>query len=181
MTTLAYTQALGLAGADGASYNTSVTLTDISPGGIADPKWFPGGEFLKVGTEIELDAWGTYQVNATTPTLLLGFYLGGVAGVALGATSAVTVTNSATVNWKWRLHLDCVIQATGTSGKISCDGYSELSTSLTAVTRRNMPEVAWAQTTIDTTVQKAITVGAQWSASAAGNIAICRFLRVRVD
>lgn len=181
MTTLAYTQALGLAGADGASYNTSVTLTDISPGGATDPLWFPGGEFLKVGTKIELDAWGTYAVSGTTPTLLLGFYYGTVSGVALGATSAVAVTNSATVNWKWRLHLDCVIQATGTSGKISCDGYSEVATSLTAVTRRNMPEVAWAQVTIDTTVQKALTVGGQWGTSAAANIAFCRFLRFRVD
>jgi hypothetical protein len=44
-----------------------------------------------------------------------------------------------------------------------------------------MPEVAWAQTTIDTTIQKAITVGGQWGTSAAANIAFCRFLRVRVD
>ena len=56
MTVLQATLPLGpLHPADGASYNTSTTLTDVSPGGITNPLWFPGGQFLTVGTQIEID------------------------------------------------------------------------------------------------------------------------------
>lgn len=182
MTTLLYTQALGPHhDADGTSYNTSTTLTDVSNGAATNPYFLPGGSFLQEGTMFELDAWGTYATNATTPTLILGFYYGGVAGIALAASTAVAVTNTATINWPWKLHYDGVIQTGGTSGAILGHGYQEIATSLTAVAHREIPETATAQVTIDTTVQKAITVGAQWGTSAAGNILICRFLRIRID
>lgn len=182
MAILQYTMPLGPGhDADGASYNTSTTLTDVSPGGLTNPLWFPGGQFLQEGMSIEIDAWGTFAVSGTTPTLLLGFYYGGVAGVALAATTAVAVTNSATVNWPWTIHYDGTIQQTGTSGLILGHGYCTVGTSLVAETKRSIPEVTTAQVTIDTSVQKMITVGAQWGASAAANILICRQLRVRVD
>lgn len=164
----------------GASYNTSVALTDVGPGGITNPKICPAGK-LQVGSYLELDASGTYQVNATTPTLLLGFYWGLVAGaLPLIASTARAVTNSATVNWPWTIHYEGEVMATGTSGSIEGHGWYEVGTSLTAVTKIQLPETAAAAVTIDTTINKFISVGAQWGTSAAGNIVFCRYFRAAV-
>lgn len=153
----------------GASYNTSAALTDISPA----PQLVLPANFLYVGQALRLSAFGTYAVSGTTPTLLLGFYYGGVAGIALAATPALTVTNSATVNWAWRLEATATVRSTGSTGTIMVQGWCDLATSLTTVTHTPIPVTTLATVTIDTTSAKAITVGAQWGTSAAANIAFC--------
>ena len=165
--------------AAGASYNTSVTITDVSPGGLTNPIEMPGSA-LDLGSVIRINAWGTYAVSATTPTIILGFYYGGVAGTALAVTAATAVTNSATVNWPWRMYWEGMVTATGTSGAILGNGWWDLATSLTATTHLPRPATAPASVTIDTTVQKAVTTGATWGASAAANILFCNFMSVEL-
>lgn len=164
-----------MAVADGAAYNTSVTLTDVS----ATPQKQLPAMFLEAGTEIELNAYGNFSTTGT-PTLLLGFYYGGVAGVALAASSAVT-TGSAAASWPWLLYYRGRVRAVGTSGQIVGQGVLQLGTSLTAFTTRPIPETLAARTvTIDTTIVKTITVGAQWGTSSASNTLTCNDMSVVV-
>ena len=148
----------------GAAYNTSVTLTDVSPA----PQTIIPASFLQVGSAIKVTAWGFFTNTSTTPTLLLGVYYGGVAGVALGATGATTTTSTAT-NIPFRLEYTGIVRTIGSSGSIMGQGFVDLATSLTAVTRIPIPATALATVTIDTTSAKALTIGAQWGTSAAGN------------
>ena len=163
--------------ASGASYNTSTTLTDISPGATANPILLPAGS-LDIGTIIRVNAHGSYATSATTPTLLLGVYYGGVAGTALATCGTPTVANTATANWRWQLYWEGVVQATGTSGSIFGSGWVDMAASLTTTTHIPMPVIATAAVTVDTTVQKAWTIGGQWGTSAAANIAFCYMMSV---
>jgi hypothetical protein len=158
----------------GVSYNTSTTLTAISPGAATNTLWTPGGaQGFKAGTIIELSAWGTVSTSGTTPNITLGFYYGGTAGVVL-ASGTVTLTNQAGVAWPWKMRYEGRVTNTGTSGSINGYGTLEISTSLTALTPRNIPETTAAGiVTIDTTIAKSLVVGGTWSASAATNIAFC--------
>lgn len=149
---------------DGTAYASSTTLTDVSP----TPPIVLAANQLEVGSEIEISACGNFSTTGT-PTLLLGIYLGGVAGVALAASSAVT-TGSAAASWPFMLKYRGVVRSTGTSGSINGQGEFLLGTALTAFTVRPIPETLAARTvTIDTTAAKSITIGAQWGTSSASN------------
>jgi hypothetical protein len=155
------------------SYNTSTTLTAVSPGGAANPMWYPGNT-MKAGNIVELEAWGTISTSGTTPTMLLGFYWGGTAGVVLAASTAVTLTNQAAVAWPWRMYYKGRVTATGTAGSITGIGELQLGSSLTAFTARRIPETTAAMTvSIDTSINKAVVVGATWGTSAGTNILFC--------
>lgn len=157
----------------GVAYNTSTTLTDVSPGGTTNPYLIPGGT-LQPGSVIRVEAYGTFS-NTATPTLILGLYFGGVAGVALVASSAVTTTTAAT-NWAWYLKYVGRVTAIGTAGTIIGGGEVHFPTALTTFTARRLPETAMAAVTIDTTVNKALTIGAQWGTSSASNTLTCHVM-----
>lgn len=160
---------------DGAAYATSITLTDVSP---APQILFPA-MFLEHGSELEINAAGQFS-NTGTPTLLLGFYWGGVAGVALAASTAVTTTTGAAA-WPWQLHYRGVVRTTGSTGSIQGQGRLYLGTALTAFTVRPIPETLAARTvTFDTSTAKTITVGAQWGTSSASNTLTCTDISVKV-
>jgi hypothetical protein len=163
--------------ANGAAYNTSVTLTDVSP----TPPITLNANLLELGSELEINASGEFSTTGT-PTLLLGIYYGGVAGAALAASSAIT-TGSAAAAWPWQLHYRGVIRAigSGSNGSINGQGRLYLGTSLTAFTVRPIPETAAARTVaIDTTLAKTVTVGAQWGTSSASNTLTCNDISVKL-
>ena len=163
------------ASADGTALASSTTLTDVS---LAPQITLPAN-FLEVGMRIRLEAFLTYS-NTSTPTLLVGFYYGGVAGSALAASSAVTTTTGAT-SWPLILRYVGQVRAVGSSGSIVGQGEYLLSSSLTAFSSRPIPEVAASRTvTIDTTAAKALTVGAQWGTSSASNTITCNDFTVTV-
>lgn len=156
------------ASADGTALASSTTLTDVS---LAPQITLPAN-FLEVGMRIRLEAFLTFSTTGT-PTLLTGFYYGGVAGSALAASSAVT-TGSAAAAWSVILRYLGQVRAIGSSGSIVGQGELQLGTALTTFTGRPIPEVAASRTvTIDTTVAKALTVGAQWGTSSASNTITC--------
>lgn len=161
--------------ASGTAYATSVTLTDVS----ALPNITIPAGLLEAGMELEIRAMGQFS-NTGTPTLLLGLYYGGVAGVALAASSAITTTTGATA-WPWRIDYRGVVRTTGSSGSINGQGALYLGTALTAFTIRPIPEVAANRTaTIDTTTAKILTVGAQWGTSSASNTLTCDDISVKM-
>lgn len=149
------------------AYNTATALTDVSPGAATNGALIIPANFLDVGSTLRLTASGFFS-NTATPTLLLGFYFGAVAGVALAATAATTTTVSA-VSWPFRMEYTGTVQVRGSSGKIMGSGYVMLATSLTAYSLIPLPATAIAQVTIDTTTAKAVTVGAQWGTNSVSN------------
>lgn len=153
--------------ASGGAYASSNTLTDVSP----TPNITIPANFLQPGMLLRVQAAGTFS-NTGTPTLLLGVYYGAVAGTALAATSAITTTTGAT-NWQWTVEYVGRVRTIGSSGTIMGFGSVDLSTSLTAVTHRPIPETALANVTIDTTTAKALTLGAQWGTNNASNTLTC--------
>lgn len=163
--------------ADGTAYNTSVTLTDVSPA----PQIVPSAVVLiEPGMEFEINAYGEFSTTAT-PTLLMGLYWGGVAGVALAASTAVTM-GTATA-WPWQLYYRGRVRAIGSSGQIKGEGSWSFGSSLTAATVRQIPETSAGRTvTIDTTSgsAKALTVGAQWGTSSASNTLTCYDLSIDI-
>lgn len=134
------------------------------------------GQQLGQGTMIDIEAWGVAS-NTATPTLILGVYYGLVAGTALAVSTAKTTT-TAMSNWEWHLWYTGRVVAHGTSGSIIGSGYWRLPTSLTAWTEFRLPETAPAAVTIDTTVNKSVSIGATWSASSASNSITCHFMKV---
>jgi hypothetical protein len=149
---------------NGSAYANSVALTDVSP----TPAITIPANFLEPGSELEIRAHGEFSTTGT-PTLLLGFYYGGVAGVALGATAAIT-TASGAASFPWMLEYRGVCRTNGGSGTINGMGRLYLGTSLVLLSMNALPASAAARTvTIDTTGAKAITVGAQWGTASASN------------
>lgn len=149
----------------GASYNTSAALTDVS----LAPQIVLPANFLQIGSAIRCTGWGTFS-NTATPTLLLGVYYGGVAGVALAATTAITTITAATV-WPWRVQTETTVRTVGASGTAITHGTALYPATIsTFQAAYAMPgTAAGTAVTIDTTTAKAITLGAQWSASSASN------------
>lgn len=159
--------------ADGAALASSTTLTDISP----TPSIVIPANQLELGSELYIEAMGEFSDTAT-PTLLLGLYFGGVAGVALAASAAITAASGVT-GVPWILKYRGVVRAVGSSGSINGQGVLILGTSLTAVALSPIPITKALRTvTIDTTTAKAITVGAQWGASSPSNTVTCNDLSV---
>lgn len=153
--------------AAGTALASSTTLTDIS----VAPQFVLPANFLQPGSALRLTAFGVFSTTAT-PTLLLGFYYGGVAGVALAATGAIT-TGSGVTNVPWRLELTTTVRTTGSSGTAMSQGIFGMGTGVGAWNFLPLPNTALATVSIDTTAAKALTVGAQWSASSASNTVTC--------
>ena len=161
--------------ASGSAYASSTTLTDVSPA----PNITIPANFLQPGMGIKMRAAATFS-NTSTPTLLVGFYYGGVAGTALAASSAITTTTGAT-NWPITMEYVGRVRTVGSSGTIMGYGYLDIATSLTALTHRPIPETALATVTIDTTANKALTMGAQWGTSSSSNTLTCVHFEVTID
>lgn len=154
---------------------TFTTLRDISTA----PQITLPANALELGSELELQASGEFSTTGT-PTFTLGFYLGGVAGVALAASSAIT-TGSGAAAWPWVMRWRGVVRAIGTAGSIKGQGVLYFGTSLTAFTVRPIPETAATRTVaIDTTVAKALTVGSACGTSSGSNSITCYDLSAKL-
>lgn len=149
---------------NGTALGNSVVLTDVSP----LPNIVLPANLLEAGSEIEIRAHGEFSTTGT-PTLLMGVYFGGVAGVALGATAAIT-TASGAASFPWVLDYRGVVRSIGSAGSINGMGRFYLGTSLVVGSTNMLPATAAARTVaVDTTSAKAITIGAQWGTASASN------------
>lgn len=161
--------------ASGTALATSTTLTNISP----SPDIVLPANLLEQGSELEIRAMGQFSTTGT-PTILIGVYYGGVAGVALAATAATT-TGSAAAAWPWMFDFRGVVRVIGSTGSMNGQGRLYLGTSLVAATTVTAPATAAARTVaIDTTTAKSITIGAQWGTSSASNTITCDDISVKL-
>lgn len=158
----------------GTALANSVTLTDISPA----PQIVVPANALDNGQILRLKAFGVLSTTVT-PTILAGFYWGGVAGTALAASAAIT-TGSGVTNVPWELEYEGRVRTTGTGGTIMGRGTFQLGTSVSAVTVNPIPATALATVTIDTTTAKVISVGAQWGTANASNTITCHHFGVEL-
>lgn len=156
----------------GTALASSTSLTDISP---TPAVTLQAGQLGNVGSRLRCRAFGSFSTTGT-PTLLIGFYYGGVAGTALAATGATTTGTAS--SWPWNAELLLELRTLGSSGTVMCAGTVNLGTSLTAFSPIPIPATALASVTIDTTSSKAITVGAQWGTSSSSNTITCQVLSV---
>jgi hypothetical protein len=156
----------------GSPLASSAALTDVS----AAPQLTIPGYSLQPGSVLRLTAEGVFS-NTGTPTLLLGFYFGGIAGTALAASGAITTITAAT-NWRWRMVYEGVVRTIGSSGTIMGGGILYMPASLAQFQAAYpIPAVAQAAVTIDTTTAKTVTVGAQWGTSSPSNtLTVNKFL-----
>jgi hypothetical protein len=146
---------------------TSTTLTDISPA----PQLVLPANYLYVNQRLRLSAYGIFSTTGT-PTLLLGAYYGGVAGVALAATAA-NGTSAGAASYPWNMWLEIYVRSVGSSGTLWCNGMVNLGSSLTAFAGYAIPASQTQPITVNTTTANAVTVGAQWGTSSASNTITC--------
>lgn len=161
---------------DGAAYATSTTLTDVSPA----PAIAVAANTLEVGSEIELYAEGQFS-NTSTPTLILGFYYGGVAGTAIAASGAITTITGATA-WAWQMQYRGTVRSVGATGSIQGQGRLYMPASLTQMQAAYAipATLALRTVTIDTSTAKTFTVGAQWGTSSASNTLTCTNISLQI-
>ena len=160
--------------ASGAALASSVTLTDISPA----PQLILPANYLVPGSRYCVRGEGVFS-NTGTPTLLLGVYIGGVAGAAIAASGAITTITAAT-NWTWHIQTMFTVRTVGTTGTIfPGHGFLRMPASLTTFQAEYViPATAPAAVTVDTTAAKAITIGAQWGTSNAANTITCHGITI---
>lgn len=151
----------------GTALASSTTLTDISPA----PQWSLGAGQLAVGQSWFLEADGVFSTTGT-PTLLLGFYYGGVAGTAL-LVSAATTTGTGAAAWPFHIEMKMSVFSVGATGTVQTRGKLYFGTSLTAWTISPLPLTHIATVTVNTTTTNALTLGAQWGTSSASNTVTC--------
>jgi hypothetical protein len=167
----------------GASFNTFTTSKDVSP----TPLPVSYGNELRLGSRVELEAWGEYS-GTTGNTMQLGFAYGittpgGLLSTGITiAAGALTAVGTSPAAWPWHMHWCGVVTTTGTAGVIYGQGQLDLGSSLTAYTTSVIPQTAAARsvTGFDTTVTKAWSVFGQWGTSAAGNIIIVDVFTAKV-
>lgn len=148
----------------GAAYSTSTTITDVS----AAPQFTLPANFLQIGSALRFKAFGVLSTTAT-PTLNLGVYYGGVAGIALAATGAITQASTVT-NVPWRLELEAIWRTVGATGTVMPSGSVKFGSAVGAFTDEvPIPATALATVTTDTTAAKVLSVGATWGTNSASN------------
>jgi hypothetical protein len=166
--------------AAGASFGTFTTRQDVSP----QPLPVIQGGTLRIGSKIWMKATG--EVSSTgSPTLILGFYFGTVAGSitanAFWESGAITVATGAA--WPWDLELLAIVTGPlGTTASIVGQGVLQMGTSLTAFSNTAVPITQALRTVsvLDTTIGRAIGVCGTWSASSASNTVKVNSLTVQL-
>lgn len=152
----------------------NATIQDLSPA----PQIILPANLLDTGQVIRLKAFGVFSTTGT-PTIILGFYYGAVAGVALAASSAIT-TASGAANFPWEMEYEGRVRTTGSTGTIMGRGTLQLGTTVAATAFSPIPVTALATVTIDTSTAKQITVGTTWSAASASNTITCHHFSVEL-
>lgn len=152
-----------------AAFNTFTTKQNVVTVGNAPV--IPAGK-LRAQSKIHVAARGNFSTTGT-PTLGLGFFIGNralTATIDLAISSLIT-TGSGAASWPWVMEWDGICTATVTAGSLIGQGRLYLGTALTTFASPvPIPITAALRTVaIDTTIERAISVNAAFSASSASN------------
>lgn len=158
--------------ARGSAKNTFTAYQDVYGVAASQPLPMTGANELKLGTRVEIEAWGEFSTTVT-PTIQIGAIYNATAAAAGGtalAQSAAITTGSGAAAWPWHYHVCGVITAVGTTGSIYIQGVLDLGTSLTAFSSSACPVTAAARAVaIDTTISARWGIGVAFGTSNAAN------------
>ena len=131
--------------------------------------------YLKTGTTIRTEAWGSFSTTAT-PTLVFGVYY---AAVPLAVNVFFTAASGA-VTLPWHLRTTTYVRSAAVPSAVVTITQGELwfGTTLTSVTQLPVPGVALATTTVDNSAAGEWSVQATYGTSAAGNIVVLHALNI---
>jgi hypothetical protein len=162
--------------AAGAAFNTFTTRKSVDP--LPVPV-IPAGK-LRRGSKIHLKAWGEYT-SSGTPTFRLGFWVGtrALSITADLAVTALAATVSGAAAFPWWMEWDGLVTLEGTSGSLVGQGQCQLGATISTFSSETPIPITQAlrTVTIDTTIERAVGVSAEWGTSAAGNQVIVNGLR----
>lgn len=129
--------------------------------------------YLKAGTAIRTEAFGSFSTTAT-PTLVFGVYTGVTTTYTALAVNVALTTASGAATLPWRLRTTTHIRSTANSAAMTSITQGDLwyGTTLTAITQIPIPGIALATTNIDNTASVEWAVCATFSASSASNIIV---------
>lgn len=129
---------------------------------------------LGAGDVVVVRLTGLYGTNAVPPTLTLKLKLGSTTMLSSGALTTVGAITAG--GWTSDAHFVC--QTAGASGTIEAQAFAEFSTAATTALTVNIKNSA--AITVDTTVDEALTVTAQWGTSDAANTITLREMIVEI-
>ena len=133
---------------------------------------------MQDGRCLRLTAYGRYGVTGT-PTLTFALRWGGVAGTVI-ATSGAIVCGSGVTAAQWKVHALIQVRTNGSAGSVYCQGEAVLHEDAVAtagtVTNYGMVNpmgsagvATPAAVTVDFSIDKALSLTADWSAASASN------------
>lgn len=153
----------------GSTLSNSVTLTDISAGSnVSGEAFLMQGSYMYPGMQLRFRANGIASTSGA-PGLTLGIYYGGVAGTALAVSTFNASANMS--NTCWELEAICRVDAVGTSATLRTIGH--ISGLLAIPVMLPQTSSSGGSASVASGTSSVITLGAQWSAAAAGNSITC--------
>jgi hypothetical protein len=129
---------------------------------------------LQVGSLIQIRFQGIATAANSTDTLAVKLYLGGLSGTALISIAATDATANDVFTGEYEL----IVRTVGSSGTVV--GVGTFKSVPGAEGTMTIKDDILASTTLDTTVDKDITVSGTWSTTSASNSCRLDFLRVVV-
>lgn len=105
-----------------------------------------------------------------TPTMIFSLRLGGVAGVLLCKSAAIT-TSSGAANVGWSLEITLIVRTNGASGTILAMGTADVSGATVITNQMGVAGAAApaASAAVDLTADQALSLTGTWSAQSASN------------
>jgi hypothetical protein len=154
----------------GAALSDTASGGDLSPAPQYMSQTFGA---MYVGQRWRFTAYGILSSPGSgTATLNLGIYYGGYSGsVPLVTSGTFTPANSLSSAW-WRLQVETEVRSLGSSGTTWSQGWIDIPSSATGVTRQQMSATGQA-VTVNTTANSALTVGGVWSSAVSGDTVTC--------
>jgi hypothetical protein len=154
----------------GSALSDTATGADLSPLPQFNSQTWAA---MYAGQRWRFTAYGILSSPSSgTATLNIGIYYGGfTSGTALCTSGTFTPTASLSSAW-WGIQVEMEVRSVGSSGTTWAQGWIDIPTSATAVTRQQMSGTS--QTvTINTTASSTLTCGAVWSSAVSGNTVTC--------
>jgi len=160
---------LAWATADGTPVTNTTTETIVVPDVTIPANYMQDGRCLQVR------AFGKWSTGTGPPTIIFTLRWGGVAGVVICKTAAITTVASVT-NAGWDLDMVLTTRSNGSSGTVMGNGTARMFAAVAGTVASTTGEalvtpmmnggvVTPAAATVDLTIDKALSLTATWSAS----------------
>lgn len=143
---------------------SGTAITGISTEALIFPDIVVPAGYLTLGKRLRMSADGQISFAATPGTLTVRVRWGGIAGVVLATSAAVTGAN--VTNLTWRFYFDIICRSVGATGTAMATGSFE-SAAIPSPSIFYLPASAPAVATIDTTIAKNLSFTGQFSLTTA--------------